>query len=284
MSGLQSVAALIKSKALSCDEHVSRLSFRVMLNGEQHYRLGGHYHRIDPGTYLVINQGQTYQTAFEADYDLEMMLVAFNPGFAEDLLHSLVTPEDLLLDDPHKPHTLPITFFEKAFPADLLMQHTFQLLRHHINEGDAALLDLDTLYARLMENVLQQHRDLYRTIEGLGPVKPSTRIELYKRLTIAKEYMDAHLDQKLSLDQIAREACLSKYHFMRLFKQTFGQSPHQYLISQRLERAKTLLRFTGKNTREISQELGFEDASSFGKLFKKVTGTTPLQYRAQVAV
>lgn len=112
------------------------------------------------------------------------------------------------------------------------------------------------------------------------PVKDSTLQELKRRIDISKEYINENLDKRLDLDIIAREACLSKYHFIRTFKLTEGQTPRQYIIKQRLGRAENLLTQTTKSFHEICLEVGRQDASSFGRLFKKTFGLSPNHYRA----
>ena len=81
-------------------EHISRLSIRYSLKGEQYYRVGSNDHVIDPHKYMIVNQGQRYRTAFDSAEDHEMILVAFKPGFAEAVLHDMITPDDQLLDQP----------------------------------------------------------------------------------------------------------------------------------------------------------------------------------------
>jgi len=69
------------------------------------------------------------------------------------------------------------------------------------------------------------------------------------------------------------------HHFSRLFKQSTGTSPHQYLLSRRLDRAKTLLRQHGTTLADVSTSTGFADQSHFTKVFRRFTGVTPSEYR-----
>lgn len=116
-------------------------------------------------------------------------------------------------------------------------------------------------------------------LDRLSSVKLSTRIELYKRLRLATAYVHDHLHLNLDLDTIAEAACLSKFHFIRIFKEAYDQTPRQYIISKRLERARDLLIHSDRSFCEICQEVGLKDASTFGRLFKKTYGTTPGKYR-----
>lgn len=120
---------------------------------------------------------------------------------------------------------------------------------------------------------------VYQQLQRLTSAKLSTRKELYRRLCKARRFMLDHLDSALDLDTLAQVACLSKYHFIRLFKEVYGQTPRQYLISRRLERASDLLKESDLSFHEICHEVGLKDSSSFGRLFKRSFGATPHLYR-----
>jgi AraC-like DNA-binding protein len=106
------------------------------------------------------------------------------------------------------------------------------------------------------------------------------RIYLYRQVVQAKLFMDKHYADTLNLDAIADQAFFSKYHFLRLFKTTYGKTPHQYLISVRIENAKLLLQ-TNIPISEVCFSVGFESVTSFTALFKKITSVTPSLYRQQ---
>lgn len=99
----------------------------------------------------------------------------------------------------------------------------------------------------------------------------------YKRIVQAKLFIDSRYSDKIDVDNIADEACFSKYHFIREFKKVFGRSPHQYLVFVRLENAKRLLR-SGRSVAEVCTAVGFESIGSFSALFKRTTGFTPSGY------
>lgn len=125
---------------------------------------------------------------------------------------------------------------------------------------------------------------VYQQLQRLTSAKLSTRKELYRRLCKARRFMLDHLDSPLDLDTLAQVACLSKYHFIRLFKEVYDQTPRQYLITRRLERASDLLKESDLSFHEICHEVGLKDSSSFGRLFKRSFGATPHLYRRMHAV
>jgi AraC family transcriptional regulator len=89
------------------------------------------------------------------------------------------------------------------------------------------------------------------------------------------ELIDARLEQRLSIDELAREAELSPSHFSRAFKQAIGRAPYQHILTRRLERARRLLEQRGASLSDIALRLGFADQAHFTRLFKREFGVTP---------
>lgn len=92
--------------------------------------------------------------------------------------------------------------------------------------------------------------------------------------------MDRRYDEPLDVATLAAVACLSPNHFIRQFKLTFGETPHQYLYRRRIERAATLLRSTQRSVTEIAIEVGYESLGTFTRTFVRLMGRTPSAHRA----
>jgi AraC-like DNA-binding protein len=105
-----------------------------------------------------------------------------------------------------------------------------------------------------------------------------------RRLFRVLDYIDGHLEGDLTLDEMASVACLSRFHFARAFKQAVGQSPHRYVIAQRLERAEVLLTEGETTLVEIALSLRFSSQANFSRAFRQSTGMAPGQYRREVTV
>jgi AraC family transcriptional regulator len=102
-------------------------------------------------------------------------------------------------------------------------------------------------------------------------------------LTRAIRYVDDNLNKEITLDGLAQEASLSKYHFSRLFRKHFGISPMQFVISQKITKAKELLKRKDSTISTVAAEIGFNDLSSFSEQFKKFAGRTPTKFREQLS-
>ncbi len=130
------------------------------------------------------------------------------------------------------------------------------------------------LYAESLANTLAIHllkrysNQAHRTISYIGGLPQ------YK-LKLAIDYINDHLEQEVSLGELAAIAQLSQHHFCRAFKQATGLSPHKYLIQQRVERAKQLLRSGKMRISEVAISCGFTHQSHLHRHFKRLTGVTP---------
>jgi AraC family transcriptional regulator len=102
-----------------------------------------------------------------------------------------------------------------------------------------------------------------------------------ERLKRVHDFVEEHLDQRLSLTDLAAVSCLSPYHFSRSFKQAVGIGPQRYIMQRRLERAKTLMRRTNLPLALIAQEAGFADQSHLTAVFRRAIGMTPGHFRTQ---
>jgi AraC family transcriptional regulator len=100
-----------------------------------------------------------------------------------------------------------------------------------------------------------------------------------KKLTRVLDLIESDLSENLSLSILANAAGLSEYHFLRMFKQSTGVTPHQYVINQRIERAKGLLQRTDMTVTEIAYLLGFSTPAHFSHHFRRKTGVTPSDLR-----
>ena len=141
--------------------------------------------------------------------------------------------------------------------------------QEHFDNG----LYLDSLTNVLTVNLLRHHTASKPKLPiyegGLPP----------RQLSQVLDYIDTYLEQNIKLTDLAQLLDMSQFHFSRLFKQSIGLTPHQYLSQQRVERAKELLKKTDRLIIDIALECGFSSHSHLSKQFRQFTGMTPKTYR-----
>jgi AraC-like DNA-binding protein len=101
-----------------------------------------------------------------------------------------------------------------------------------------------------------------------------------RHLLRAKDLADSRYFEPLGVDDLARAAGMSRAHFSREFRRTFGESPHSYLLTRRLERGAALLRMTDRSVLDICLSVGLQSVGSFTTSFTRTYGRTPTEYRA----
>jgi AraC family transcriptional regulator len=166
--------------------------------------------------------------------------------------------------------------FELLSPLhDPLLSQIVTTLAQEIEGGFADRILIESLGTALCISIARRFvgRLPLPTSGGLSP----------ERLQRVRDYVEAHLDDDLSLTILADIACLSPYHFSRSFKQATAVGPQRYVIQRRVERAKRLLRQTGQPLALIAQEAGFADQSHLTQMFRRETGVTPGRFRAALA-
>ena len=165
--------------------------------------------------------------------------------------------------------------FELLYPfQDPLLGQIVTALAQETESGFAERILIESLgtalYIRLAQHFVG-HLPL-PTAKGLSP----------ERLQRVRDYIEAHLDDDLSLTVIADIACLSPYHLSRSFKEATEVGPHRYVMQRRLARAKILLRRTNQPLARVAQEAGFADQSHLTSVFRREMGVTPGRFRAEL--
>jgi AraC family transcriptional regulator len=160
---------------------------------------------------------------------------------------------------------------------DPLLSQIASTIAHELEGGFLDRILVDALNTALAAQIVRQFVDPSKIT--LAPSNGLSR----ERLQRVCDYIEAHLDDRLSLADLARVACLSPYHFSRSFKQAVGVGVQRYVMQRRIERAKTLMRRTNQPLALIAQEAGFTDQSHLTSIFRRETGETPGRYRAALA-
>lgn len=212
----------------------------------------------------------------------------------------------LALIDPDVPHNLvpgvpsPVAFLTLLFSyrcGDRSLEIPFRLLVRRLtgrDPGSNEVYDdlhgtIATLFTRLEQDMREAPDRCEQTaahvlagvlneVAGAGQPPPSAP-RIPADVMAARAHLSANLERKVTIDEVARVAHLSRSHLMAKFKRHFGVSLIDWLVNERLEKAKTLLVYSSRSVKEIAGQCGFNSAFYFNKTFKARTGVTPGQFR-----
>jgi AraC-like DNA-binding protein len=239
-----------------------------ILSGKGQYLIQGTTYPVQAGDLIICNIGVSHQNVV---LDEKEPTTEFFVGFTDFHLKNLPANTLPLKDNAYILHT----GFE-------LRQNLTSLCHAMLAENESGQVGK---YFMLKSYLIQFLLMLIRETSAPQPVQDGYHFENhYKSYAVNQitAYLDMHYNEKISLDRIAQNMYLSPVYISKIFKEETGESPINYLIKRRLEKAKSLLKQPNpESIKQIAIDVGYEDAYHFSKLFKKYFGISPLHYRRQ---
>ena len=161
-----------------------------------------------------------------------------------------------------------------------------------LQESDPASYDNHPMLINNLQ--MNQRRPFYDKVESRGilfillahflkDAKPRTEVK-DDRIHMVLTFIRKNLNKRMDIDMLADKTCMSKDHFIRVFKNEVGVTPNVFVTQKKLERSELMLVTTAQSVKSIADALGYEDYSYFNRIFKKNTGITPQQYRAKYSL
>jgi AraC-like DNA-binding protein len=255
------------------------LSIKHVVRGRVAWRIEGRDVWVDDSSFLVLNDGEPYSMAIDGEETQETFCVFFERGFVERLRLAMTTADIRLLDEPEGAPP-PLTFLSRLHPLDPRMMSRIHSLRNCAATG-ASAAGMEEYFLAAAEQLLLLYQETRAQVARVPVARPSTREELSRRMARGLEYLHAEQNRSVTLAEAARAACLSPFHFHRVFRQVMGQTPQAYLAALRLDRAQRLLR-AGMPVTEVCAAVGFASLGSFSTSFRKRFGAPPSGYRPQI--
>ncbi|HEY0375620.1 MAG TPA: AraC family transcriptional regulator [Pyrinomonadaceae bacterium] len=259
--------------------YYSHLSIKAASAGEALFETNNGRYMPDQDTYLILNPEQEYALTIDSQTEVTGIIIFFAAGFPEEVYRSMTAPTGLLLDEPQAYRVLPLEFIQRLHQHDNILSPSLKALWESLDIYRAEQAWYDEQLHQIMQRLLRVHWNVCQEIDSLPAMRTGTRKEIYRRIYRARDYIAASLGLPLTLNEMARVACLSPNHFMRTFKQVFRLTPHQYLTGLRLQTAKQLLRQTELSVTEVCFRVGFESLGHFSWLFRRRVGMPPQEYR-----
>ncbi|MBD1853189.1 helix-turn-helix transcriptional regulator [Cyanobacteria bacterium FACHB-502] len=220
--------------------------------------------QIQPGFFFLQSHGDVNAPRWFETF--ETMAIALDPAFVAKSFRDTIQPERIQLRERRAEFDPIVAKFAHQFGCEL-------------EQGCyGGSLYGESLALAFSLHLLEQHSDQTTSL----PRPRGQLSSLQLRETI--DYIHTHSSEELSLVQLADDLNLSVFHFSRLFKTTIGLSPYQYVLQNRVERAKKLIMISPHpSLTEIALQVGFYDQTHFGKAFKRVVGISPKAFSKQVS-
>ena len=197
-------------------------SIRALKKGYQYYQIKNRVHVLHRENFLIVNEGEFFENYIEPYGKAEGTIIAFNTKFLQQYLFELNHSNLQLLDRPNGKTPNTLYFYENTYLRNPALNTLFKEITDSIRLGIKAPIFYQQRFVKLLDAIVASQNSLLYQIETIQAAKKSTKEELYHRLSDAKDFMDAHLSEKITLQKIAQNACLSPFHFLRTFNALFS--------------------------------------------------------------
>lgn len=265
-------------------EHVLRkydtFAIKYVVEGCEHYTINDQQFKVKQGSYLLLNGEKEGRVSIEQTINTKGMCINISNGIIAQVIASQMAPDTPFSDDELANFFYTDRFLENQYNVSFnhlgAQLHT---IGQKVKQQSFYSSDVnEELFYHLAELLVLDQTPIFKQLQQVPSIKERTKRDLFRKLMKGKEFMLEHCNEPLSIEQIAHQAEMSEYHFFRLFKRCFGQTPYQFLLNHRLISAKALLR-QGCSVSETAFRLGFSDIFTFSKAFKKHFGSAPSLYQ-----
>jgi AraC-like DNA-binding protein len=262
-AGLKAFSA--KMTEFSYDKHAhEEYSIGVTCSGRQDFFSDGSFHKSNAGNIIFFNPEQVHDGCAGAGSPMEYQMLYIPEPLIVNMMQVVgnASNDQARLDS-------------SLFQDTILRQQMFSLVQ---------LMQQPDIHSSIEEEQLLL--GVTHSIVRLGGGRLDTQSSQTRKDTLlmrAKEFIYYNQHRKITVDEIANAASISKYHFIRLFSEQFGITPHQYVLSLRINRCKIALD-SGERATDVAAKLGFSDVSHLNRKFKNTFGITPTQYQRQLLI
>lgn len=260
-----------------CPEHASGIGLLVSEKGSCNYYVNGIKNQIDQNNVFFVNRGSQLAIKTTA-FGVTPTMLFFNSQLPDLVQHSLIYSDEVLLENfDNLPYDF--SYLERVHVDAGLRDRIISLIELGSSCSSFADIQADAAVRAIFEDLLKANREAYKFSQNIQAVKASTRLEIFRRVSLARNWMEENFNTPITLEDIAAVASMNSQHFLRMFKQVYCITPHQYLIDLKLRKAKHLLESTKLTINDKCLAVGFESIFSFSILYKKRFGRPPSQLR-----
>lgn len=251
------------------------LGVKYVASGEEIYYANGKKYIVKEGEYIIGNDFTSSIVNINKKEPVQGLCI----DISSQIISEVAQYHDLNGSDL-KEFLLSDQFFVNKYNAkNTSLGYTLKEINKKIISGKISNdLQENELFYSLAESIINDQRFVFDHLNKMDFKKIVTNEEVFRSVLHAKSFIEEHITDNLSLEQICLEAGISKYHFVRVFKNTFGISPYQYQKRKRLDHARLEL-LKGRSVLETALLFGYADVPTFSKAFKQALGKSPSQIK-----
>jgi AraC family transcriptional regulator len=260
------------------------LSIKAVLAGSVIWEMNGRRFVVRENSYLVVNQGQPYTFTIDSATPSTTLSVFFQHGFVEEVHRALTQPDPALLDAPGGALPGSLVFQQRLEPEPSGVLRALRSLHDAKAGGRISRTAAEEAYLHIAHALVREFPHVEEAASRISATRASTREELMRRVLRGRDFLLSRMDESVNIADAARAACMSLPHFFRVFHTAFQVTPHQFLTTQRLARARVLLRAGKHSVTDVCIESGFQSPASFSSLFRRHFGVSPQEEQRHLAV
>ena len=233
---------------------------------------------LRPGVRLVLDEGDLDVLTIDAPAPLETFCVLFRTGFLRELASEMQADLAVALDGPEGVADEEPRLFAGIHPNTDSVGAAMDRLRSCVM-ARASAFELEQEFFAAGCALLRSDAEFRSRSARVTATRASTRLEILKRVSRGRDYIESHLSDHVCLRDIARAAAMSAYHFHRSFAEVFGETPHEYTTRRRLAVAKHLLTSSDLPIGDVAFAAGFGGPTSFSATFRRHEACSPTAFR-----
>lgn len=279
--GRENVVFIASTRRVETPPLPAALSVKLVDAGEAALEVGRRRVLLEPGRWLVVNEGETYCCSIASVHPVRSYSVHVRPGLAAEVAQARGSPWPRALDHGAGPAPAATPRFGECLrlPSPALRQ-AMETIRRLALSGETDGEVYEVPFIVLLDRLLADDHDARVRLEALEAVRPATRAELGRRAALAHDFICSHYAEPTSLDQIAAAACLSKYHLLRVYRQVYGLTPHAALQARRAEVARALIERGGDDLAGVAESAGFGSRWAMQRALRRHCGASGRKLRA----
>lgn len=255
--GRENAVFYAATRRWECAPVTAPLTIKATVRGASWFTINGRRVLLDDDHFVVLNAGDTYGVSIRSEQPVLGFSINVRPGLAQEVAAGLHVSLEQALHDGSAARLEPVRFSGHLREHDDTITPALHAIRNAVQSGITAPDWYEEAFAGLVARLIETERGRARLADRLDGVRRSTREELLKRVGWATDFINSSYMEPISLDDVAREASLSKFHLARLFRQALGVTPHQYLQRKRTRVARRLIDTTDMELADIAAAAGF---------------------------